>query len=1428
MPGTNSQNSHNYQKDEDEECQNSQLTELLQLQNATPTVQNILINHPHYRSTELDIPYELLGVESINTVDIDVAVDRIDLPVIRPLQTTIKAVADSGANIDAISGKASLPYSKWLKSERRAFRVRTGSGYIWCKEYLPLNVKNGSKILQIKMYVIWDLPYDYLIGRNSIRAMDYRLMKATSVYTHHREVLDSTEESLPLSHDTYPTKESDSKPIDQNDLNISDRDIKLKRFIIDSISRNAHISSKHEMDTGKITEFPFRIKFKKGADTTPIQCPEYPHSVQHTAETERQLDYLRHIGYISYSNSPWRFPTFIVPKKNGESRIVFDYRQLNAITERMAYPLLNIQTLIDKFRGKHWISTIDLKSGYWHIPVAPEDRAKTAFVFNGRLYEWNVMPFGPTNAPPHFQKAMNHIFGDLPFVSVYLDDIVVLSDDPQQHQQHLKAVFDRLSKYKIKIRPDKCFFAAQSVEYLGFQIDARGCRPTDKYKQRINNIPRPKTRKQLHRFVGMVNYLHRFIPELQHKMKPFYQLLNAKKHTKFNWSTECDELFLHLKRIISHSNILSHPDFTKPFEVYCDASIDGIGCVLAQRQNGLLRPVQFCSKLFSKTERNWHVSEQEIFAVIYALEKWRPYLIARKFTVFTDHRNLQELFNRSKNFRAGKLYRWAVRLQDYEFDAKYIEGRKNCFADYLSRDALVHELPTLDPNPSKTKDILACYTRHLAHNAVCNRNILYLKASESDSPIRPSLLILDKKPTEFEAQRPTLAVQISNPIQSKLHPLANEVDSGSDSDGGTDDPPEKPRYDYYRNYLQLPANSSSNTVQFVPSNSSSPKPSNSARTPATNNKPKEFWTKSKTPLQTTSNQIEANSVHSVQDLPNSNNHSKASTTTKNYRTRSFARKEADEVHKKRLNAKLQPTPNEIYDANDPKYFSNFVKRRNIRAANDRIIRQKPSNPSYNKRLFVPSALPINDDYDINNISDEAVKNKQATDPILWAIIEYLTNNNKLAVSELPEYVYKFVCAGRYYLDETGLLRYKFQDKHSIVVPACLRYSVMRWAHGNAHHGFDKIIRRISGRFWWPKLREDVNVMVKTCRACQSVKKGRINPMNSGSIKTFDASEPFQLVSIDIMGPLPITSHGNRYIVSMIDKFSKFCLLIPVKDIKALSIIRAFERWICLFGPPEALLSDNGSQFVSEIFKHYTNSTGTKQKFASPYYPETNGQIERLHRWIKERLCLISVDLGLNFVDDDDDWDDYLPLIQHSYNTTPNSMTSFSPNKILFGKDLKLPLDRINNTPIPRQSPSEYIQAMTNNRLIVNNQANMHQKRYERARSKAYNKKRTDAIQYSVGDAVLIDVQRRLVGNAKKLRPTWIGPFEITENIDNKQFVCREIGNEENIQKVNLRQLKPYKISPYLNVLSHCYSLMDTRVNRIISYVRNKYGAFDGY
>ena len=215
-------------------------------------------------------------------------------------------------------------------------------------------------------------------------------------------------------------------------------------------------------------------------------------------------------------------------------------------------------------------------------------------------------------------------------------------------------------------------------------------------------MPQPTNKKEMQRFLGLVNYLHRFIPNMYKEVKTLSEITH--KNKEFKWNDDVQRCYDNLKYKVNNAKFIAHPDWNKEFYVVCDASGDGIGGMLAQlNDEGVLQPIEFCSKLFNNTQRNLHISEQEIYAVVYFVEKWRHILISKPFTVLTDHLNLQELFNKCKNFKAGKLYRWAVRLQDFEFTAKYIPGDDNIFADYLSRDALPTDKPPSTMNKNSDK-----------------------------------------------------------------------------------------------------------------------------------------------------------------------------------------------------------------------------------------------------------------------------------------------------------------------------------------------------------------------------------------------------------------------------------------------------------------------------------------------------------------------------------------------------------------------------------------------------------------------------------------------------------------------------------------------------------------------------------------------------
>ena len=1312
-------------------------------------------------STILPISYSisplLLSMESINTTNssyLKSNMGYIRVQLLRPWKHIAHTVGDTGANLNAISHSiANKLYSKYIQSSSRSFRVRTGGGYITCNQYVSFTIlEDDIKLNNIRFYVIPDLPFDYLIGRPILKQLGYDLTKinpATPLnYHHHREDLDYLPDEDILQDPYY--LEFDSKTTtsisNSTKLDIAERDPQLTHYIRTALNNHSKICAHDEFDIGCIPDSEFKIEFRENANVTPIRCAEYPHNIKDVDEIERQLRAMEQKGFISRSDSPWRFPTFIVPKKNGEARIVFDYRKLNAITKRLAYSLPSIEQLMGKFKGKQWISTIDIKSGYWHIPIRPQDRCKTAFIFNGKVYEWNVMPFGPTNAPPHFQKAMDKIFDDLDYVMVYMDDITIISSSAQQHQNHLKEVFKRLGKYKIKIRPDKCSFAQERVEYLGFIVDGSGVAVNPKYKDKIDNIPEPKSKPQLRRFIGMVQFLHKFIPNLQQRLSPYHRLMQ--KDVKFQWNPNHINTFNNIKQLIMETDMLYHPDPNRPFLVYCDASIDGVGAVLLQRDHltNKLQPVSFCSKLFNKTQRNWHVSEQEIYAVIHAVEKWRPYLIGNHFTIYTDHLNLQELFNRARNFRAGKLYRWAVRLQEFDFTATYIKGKNNIMADYMSRDALkshhtVNTQPTTQLNLNKPTPILQLYLHHLSSSTDCkyalsSDNILY-------------------------AMDPNEVIGESDDEDDDIIP------SQMPSPNVTPEPP-------------LPTTT-------IPSFTLEPKPI----------------------------------PHPITQPPS---HS--------YNTR-FAKKQRENAQfQQNLNKSLITIPdleaNIPYNESIPTTFSNTPTHK----TNHNIIINKLSYPNYNKLILTPTTPltpPIRDMYDIDSyirsIPISTINYHQNNDAFLYPIIQYLQHNNNYYLNDLPIYQYRFVLSGRYYINHQNILMYRYGTINAIVIPSTLQRSVLRWAHDQVHHGGEKMLLRITqqARYWWIGLRKDIRSYADGCGGCQKVKGRSGSIRNQNPIRHFSKTIPFELVSIDICGPLPQTSNGNRYIVSIIDKFTRFCMLVPVADIKTLTVIKALQKWINLFGPPKHLLSDNGSQFVSEIFKIYTNTHNIKQHFSTPYYPECNGQIERLHRWIKERLILISIDGGLNFIDGQDNWDDYIGIIQHSYNSTPNTMTKFSPNKIIFGYDFQYNINP-STQPITSNTTStkDYIRYMNNTRSIITNTSIFNQQNYDKIRLKSINKSRNKSIEYEIGDLILINVSRRMIGNKSKLTASWHGPHEIIKIISpNKVFQVREIGNPTHVQQINVNLIKPYKSSPYLMIINYIEDNPSFPSNNVINYINHK-------
>jgi Reverse transcriptase (RNA-dependent DNA polymerase). len=397
------------------------------------------------------------------------------------------------------------------------------------------------------------------------------------------------------------------------------------------------------------------------------------------AEVKKQLEELKEKGYIRPSTSPWGAPVIFVEKKDKTKRMCVDYRALNEVTIKNKYPLPRIDDLFDQLKGATVFSKIDLRSGYHQLRIREEDIPKTAFTTRYGLYEFTVMSFGLTNAPAFFMNLMNKVFMEYldKFVVVFIDDILIYSQSEEDHQHHLRLVLGKLREHQLYAKLSKCEFWLSEVKFLGHVISAKGVAVDPETVTAVTEWKQPKTVTQIRSFLGLAGYYRRFIENFSKIARPMTQLL--KKEEKFVWSPQCEKAFQTLKEKLVSSPVLILPDTRKDFMVYCDASRQGLGCVLMQDGH----VVAYASRQLRPHEGNYPTHDLELAAVVHALKIWRHYLIGNRCEIYTDHKSLKYIFTQSDlNLRQR---RWLELIKDYDVGIHYHPGKANVVADALSQ-----------------------------------------------------------------------------------------------------------------------------------------------------------------------------------------------------------------------------------------------------------------------------------------------------------------------------------------------------------------------------------------------------------------------------------------------------------------------------------------------------------------------------------------------------------------------------------------------------------------------------------------------------------------------------------------------------------------------------------------------------------------------
>ena len=1092
--------------------------------------------------------------------------------------------------------------------------------------------------------------------------------------------------------DFYPAAEHPSK--------FKTREDRIQK-ILEAL--NTKHLNKEELDfvTNLVRDFPDRFylpgdKLGKARDfkhsihisnDIPINTRQYRYPLIHQKEIQKQINALLSNGIITPSKSPYNSPLWIVPKKEDENgvkrwRLVIDFRGLNEITISDKYPLPQITEILDRLGGAKYFSVFDLASGFHQIEMDPKDKAKTAFTTPNGHYEFSRMPFGLKNAPPTFQRLMDQALTGLQGTDlfVYLDDIVIYASSLQEHNIKVKKLLNRLREHGLTLQTNKCQFLRKEVAYLGHIISKEGVRPDPRKLKAVQDFPTPTTQKNIQQFLGLVGYYRRFVPDFTTKAKPLINLLG--KGIKFKWTEEQDQSFKQLRNELCQQPILQYPDFSKPFIVTTDASDYAIGAVLSQGEIGNDLPIAYASRSLNKPEKNYSATEKECLAMVYAVRYFRPYIYGTPFTLVTDHRPLVWLH--SVKDPTSRLMKWKLRLLEYEYRVVHKSGKTNKNADALSRNPTSACLPLIprelkDPDfkaqipktdanidtighrirqlrrdrenrpkyretSSSSDEIEETARGNVQHSPIIHKNRSFPSLSQevtmpderqetinSFSPAANSTQIvpLDKDQTLFDN-----LISFEEPLENTV--IENARNIQLDLLSTPQVPSEVMEEPLQPSINQLPAGTMTEASVGQPPDSRSTQPRVFDRTLD----PYPFFT---TDIENSSD------LDDLEGIPLDRPH-KIIVSSNN-----FTAEEEHYVHFISADCNLvNPVGKLLLD-------TELINKQNLLAAQPK----KGQVITTDNGLFKTFSIIISDNF-FDNIKRVDVFNGLKT-------LSHTLDQNQIRSFRISATgdLHKIPSNEFVKILEEVFIGTSLQItlcNCTITTPSEEdRLHIISEAHDSligGHKGVTKTYKRIRSKFHWPQMRNDIQDTIRRCQSCQEQKLVRAKTRQPMLI-TDTPIGAFDKISLDTVGPLPITPSGNRHILTIQDNLTKYCVAVAIPNIRAATIADAFARhFIAIYGTPRAILTDKGTSFIGTLMTNLSEIFKIKQITTSGYRPQTNGSLERSHIVLTEYLK--------HYMDNYEDWDLLIPFAMFSYNTSVHEATNFTPYELIFGKPAREP------------------------------------------------------------------------------------------------------------------------------------------------------------
>ena len=646
-------------------------------------------------------------------------------PTKKSLQQRLRVLFDSGCSATLINKKF---VKRWKKVVKSTVKWSTKAGDFKttrkCDIEFTLPAFHENRVISCSAYVdespYKESHYDMIIGRDLMHELGINLLFGTAQISWDNATVnmrspdslkegwvDALEKEVLFSHDPETTEADRIQQIIDAKYCAAD----LEKVVEEC----SHLTKQEQQSLLKLLK-KYEVLFDgtlgtwetepvdlelKEPNAKPYHAKPYPVPFSQEKQLKEEIERLCQYGILRKINrSEWACPMFTIKKPDGSLRSLADLRELNKVIKRKPYPLPKISDMLQKLEGFMFATSLDLNMGYYHILLTPEASRLCTVVVPWGKYEYLRLPMGLCNSPDIFQEKMSDLMQGLDFARAYLDDLLIISTEKgfDKHLEKLEQVLTRLLEAGLKINAVKSYFARTSLEYLGYNISRDGIRPAQKKVQAILNIETPKTRRQLRRFIGMVNYYRDMWPHRSHFLAPLATLTSVK--VKWKWTDEHQTAFDQLKALIAKETLLTYPDFSKEFEIHTDASKLQLGACISQ--DG--KPIAFYSRKLQPAQTRYTTTERELLSIVETLKEFRNILLGQQIKVHTDHLNLTY-----KTFNSDRVLRWRLFIEEYSPDLHYVPGPKNVVADALSR-LDIDETP-IDDTMDSFLGLMECFVK---------------------------------------------------------------------------------------------------------------------------------------------------------------------------------------------------------------------------------------------------------------------------------------------------------------------------------------------------------------------------------------------------------------------------------------------------------------------------------------------------------------------------------------------------------------------------------------------------------------------------------------------------------------------------------------------------------------------------------------------